>query len=350
MTLNYDLGKNKDNFGKYSNVNSKLILDFSIKGFEPTVSILIPTYKRPDLLQEALESVIKQVAEIDFEIIVVDNDASLEFSDEIVNFIMTLDDHSIKYYVNECNIGMFGNWNRCIELAIGEWYTILNDDDILHPLFLDSMYDFLRNNSSASLVSTNAVFFSDENDLEKKSIINKNAVPEKINYKSMLWGHFTNGSLGTLYKTQLSIKLGGYDESLYPNSDYFFATKYVFNYESYILANKTAYARWAVNESMKLDTIRNNIRNDYLMWSTLNEFYLNSGLVNIFEFRFYSVLFKVLCMLKVRSYSRTTNHKATEIARSIPFKVNIIFTCGNWFLSRVAYGFFKSFKSLFCKV
>ena len=34
----------------------------------------------------------------------------------------------MKYYKNEKNIGMYGNWNRCIELSNGEYLTILNDD------------------------------------------------------------------------------------------------------------------------------------------------------------------------------------------------------------------------------
>ncbi|MFM7130671.1 MAG: glycosyltransferase, partial [bacterium] len=34
-------------------------------------------------------------------------------------------------------LGLAGNWNRCVELASGEWITILHQDDLLLPGFIE---------------------------------------------------------------------------------------------------------------------------------------------------------------------------------------------------------------------
>ncbi|CAM2917960.1 glycosyltransferase [Rariglobus hedericola] len=42
---------------------------------------------------------------------------------------------SVNYIKNSVNIGMFGNWNKCIALASGEWVHILHDDDMVGSEF-----------------------------------------------------------------------------------------------------------------------------------------------------------------------------------------------------------------------
>lgn len=102
----------------------------------PKVSIAIPAYKST-FLRQAIESVLRQTFS-DWELVIV-NDASPEPVSEIVKGYA---DTRIRYYVNETNIGMDDpsvNWNRCLELAQGEFFCLLCDDDYYEPAFLEEM-------------------------------------------------------------------------------------------------------------------------------------------------------------------------------------------------------------------
>lgn len=95
----------------------------------PILSIAIPTYKRPDLLHEAIESVLSQDSPIPYELIVVDNDQSKDILDVVSSFSPS----KIAVYQNLTNIGLWGNMQRVLELSKGKWILTLCDDDLLMP-------------------------------------------------------------------------------------------------------------------------------------------------------------------------------------------------------------------------
>ena len=87
---------------------------------EPLVSICIPTYNRAGMIGRAIESALGQTHR-NIEVIVVDN-ASSDNTDAIV---AAYSDKRLTYIKNERNLGLFGNFNRCIELATGKFLHIL---------------------------------------------------------------------------------------------------------------------------------------------------------------------------------------------------------------------------------
>ncbi|MDD3596887.1 glycosyltransferase family 2 protein [Sulfuricurvum sp.] len=96
------------------------------------VSILIPTYERPEGLKKAIQSCLAQVYS-HFEIIVTDNSSN----DKCREIIDSFHDERIKYYINEENIGPILNWRRAFEKSNGELIVLLPDDDyFLNPFFL----------------------------------------------------------------------------------------------------------------------------------------------------------------------------------------------------------------------
>ena len=71
---------------------------------------------------------------------------------------------NIRLIRNQKNIGMFGNWNKCIKEAKGTYVTILNDDDLLNYNFVENLlqdmnkekmliydYSIINNNKSKRL-------------------------------------------------------------------------------------------------------------------------------------------------------------------------------------------------------
>lgn len=105
---------------------------------KPLISILIPAYKA-QFLKESIESAINQTYS-NLEIIVV-NDCSPESLDEIV---ASFDDDRIRYFKNPQNIGgedPVSNWNHCLSYANGEFFSILCDDDLYEPQFIETLFN-----------------------------------------------------------------------------------------------------------------------------------------------------------------------------------------------------------------
>lgn len=92
------------------------------------VSICIPTYNGAPHLEACLDSVLNQTYK-DIEILVVD-DGSTDATYEILERYAA-DDQRIRLVRNEQNRGLVGNWNRCIELAKGEWIKFVFQDDLI---------------------------------------------------------------------------------------------------------------------------------------------------------------------------------------------------------------------------
>ena len=94
----------------------------------PKVSVCIPTYNYGRFITDAIESVLGQTFP-DFELLVVDN-CSTDNTRELVESYARKDTR-VTYFCNEANLGMVGNWNRCLKHASGEYVKILCADDVL---------------------------------------------------------------------------------------------------------------------------------------------------------------------------------------------------------------------------
>lgn len=98
----------------------------------PRLSICVPTYNRPDLLERALRSVMdpSDGATAEVELVVSDNSTD-ERSEELVASVRHEWPGTLTYVHNPPGLGAEENFNRCLELASGEWVEFLHDDDYL---------------------------------------------------------------------------------------------------------------------------------------------------------------------------------------------------------------------------
>ncbi len=261
--MNFDFSSKKDNFKKYKEIESELIYESSYD-VEPVISILIPTFKRPHLLKVAVDSAVNLSGNTKYEIIIVDNDCEKEHSLEIINTLKKYKNSKIRYYINEKNIGMYGNWNRCIELSSSECFTILNDDDVLSSSWLEVMIQELRPNS---FLGCRSIKFSTPKELAETVPSNDISCREKsldnLKINDLFIGLWTNGSLGSIFNKKNVMHLGGFDDEMFPMSDYYFYSLYCNFYGGNILKNELAYFRWSENESLNLNTLKQQISSNY---------------------------------------------------------------------------------------
>ncbi len=94
----------------------------------PLISICIPTYNGETFLKECLDSCVDQSFD-DYEIIICD-DGSTDGTWAILDFYATRNP-KVRLFKNENNLGLVGNWNRCIENARGEWIKFVFQDDFI---------------------------------------------------------------------------------------------------------------------------------------------------------------------------------------------------------------------------
>jgi len=123
---------------------------------EPLVSICIPTYNRAGMIGRAIESALGQTYR-NIEVIIVDN-ASSDNTDSVVASYV---DERLTYIKNERNLGLFGNFNRCIELATGKFLHILHSDDYIDPDFTARCIAFFQEHPSVVMTSTRARIVGD---------------------------------------------------------------------------------------------------------------------------------------------------------------------------------------------
>lgn len=90
----------------------------------PLVSIVVPTYDRPEMLVEAVESCLAQTWP-HIEVIVVDDAGTVS--------LPAFDDDRVRVVVHPTNRGGAAAVNTGVQAARGEWVTLLDDDDLMVP-------------------------------------------------------------------------------------------------------------------------------------------------------------------------------------------------------------------------
>lgn len=122
----------------------------------PTYSIVIPTYRRPDMLRECLES----VAALDYpaeaiEVLIVDNEGPKSPSAAVAkSFSERL---SLRYLPNRQNRGYGHSVNRGIVEAVGDRIVLLNDDARPRPDLLSECERLLASDSAIGCVGCRVI-------------------------------------------------------------------------------------------------------------------------------------------------------------------------------------------------
>lgn len=96
------------------------------------ITIVLPVYGRSDLLEPALESVVKQTSH-NWELLVADDGSDKATRNFIEGWISRHKNERITWLQRPQNLGLFGNLNQAISEASTEWIMLLCSDDVLLP-------------------------------------------------------------------------------------------------------------------------------------------------------------------------------------------------------------------------
>ncbi|MBE9008022.1 glycosyltransferase family 2 protein [Fortiea sp. LEGE XX443] len=129
---------------------------------QPLVSVVIPTYNRPEYLKQAIASAVNQTYQ-NIEIIVSDN-CSAENPQAIIE---SFHDSRIKFWRQPENIGMLPNQIHAFKMAHGKYIASLHDDDMWNEDFLAKLVPPLEVNPNLILA------FSDQYIIDGNGKINE---------------------------------------------------------------------------------------------------------------------------------------------------------------------------------
>lgn len=122
---------------------------------EPLISVLIPTFNRPNELMRAIKSVISQTYS-KIEIVISDNSSDLRSQEKLSQ--IDFRNRKLIYNRNKENIGPILNWKKAIELSTGKYCIVLPDDDFLiNPFYFEDAINAFKCNN-VKLVFTSCIF------------------------------------------------------------------------------------------------------------------------------------------------------------------------------------------------
>ena len=130
------------------------------KFFAPTtraVSVCVPTYNGAAFIEEALRSILDQTYQ-DFELLVVDDGST----DATLDIVQSFSDPRIQVHRNPERLGIPANWNRCLELAGGEFVCLFHQDDVMLPENLECKVQLLSADETVGFVHSGVEALVDE--------------------------------------------------------------------------------------------------------------------------------------------------------------------------------------------
>lgn len=116
---------------------------------EPLVSICIPAYNNAGYIRDTVTSILNQTYR-NLEVIVVDDCST----DDTAAVLSEIKDPRFRLYTNEKNLGMAGNWNRCLLLSGGEFVKLICADDMIDENAIELEAKAMMENPTVNLVES----------------------------------------------------------------------------------------------------------------------------------------------------------------------------------------------------
>ena len=141
---------------------------------KPLLSVVMITYNHENYIKQAIESVLMQECDFDYELIV-SNDKSPDDSDVIIEKMIS--EHpkanKIKYHLQENNLGMMPNFIFTLAQAKSKYIALCEGDDYwIDPLKLQKQVDFLEANNDYALCGHLVDVLNFDNSIKKRKANN----------------------------------------------------------------------------------------------------------------------------------------------------------------------------------
>lgn len=180
----------------------------------PRVSVLMPVYNtEEEYFRKAIEDILAQTY-TNFEFIIIDDGSTTD----IEKIVRSYEDKRIRFYKNPKNLGIARTTNRMLDLAKGEFVTLVDSDDMFSSNLLQEEVAFLDKHPDISVASCY---------LEKFPSGVVWRFPTKVRYIDLMMRNMINNSGCTMRLADINRYHLRYDDYCLVNQDYEFWSRVV---------------------------------------------------------------------------------------------------------------------------
>lgn len=184
----------------------------------PEVSIIIPSFNKDLLALGCIESIIENVSSsIDYEVVLVDNNST-----DDTHLLSRI--KNIVYVKNDDNLGFVDGCNSGVSASHGNYIVFLNNDALVTPNWLESLYETITSNPSYGIIGSKIIYpdgrlqeaggiiFSDASG----SNYGKYADPSLYSYNYLREVDYCSGASIIISRELFLDKCGGFDKLYAP--------------------------------------------------------------------------------------------------------------------------------------
>lgn len=186
-------------------------------GSGPLVSVIVPTHSRPEMLREALASIVGQTYE-NFEIVVV-NDAG----DDVRQLLQELPPPiRVKYLTHARNRGLAAARNTGIGAATGTLIAYLDDDDVFYPNHLSTLVKCFTDDSTVLAYTDGYCAHQDQDDTAPTGYVTVKrelVYHDEFNRDELLVRNYIPVCC-IMHRKWMVDKVGLFDEQLFAHEDH----------------------------------------------------------------------------------------------------------------------------------
>jgi glycosyltransferase involved in cell wall biosynthesis len=219
----------------------------------PLVTISIPTYNRADaFLRQSITSALNQTYK-NIEVLVSDNAST----DDTKSVIKSISDKRIKYHRHSQNIGANNNFNACVELARGDYFVLLPDDDLLDHDFVSSCLKAVDKQPGAGVIFTGTRVIDGDGSVLSESLNRGQGLSTADFFLGWFSNKFPLYLCSTLFHTQSLRSIGGFHSKTNVFQDVVAEARLVANFGyANVHDVKASFRRHAVNRGGATERIR----------------------------------------------------------------------------------------------
>lgn len=221
-----------------------------------TVSVIMPTYNRPELIRESIASVLAQEFR-DWELIVVNDGGGREVEDTLRAF----PDERIRYVYAEHG-GLSSALNVGQAVAAGRYFAYLDDDDIYYPDHLARLVGYLERHPECKVAYADAYRARQVRGPDGRWQVKERVLAYSQDFDPADFHHQTYiPILCLVHHRDCVAEVGGFDESLLHAMDWEFYLRLSRRYRFHHLARVTG--EYRVREDRDQMTTRAGVPRNY---------------------------------------------------------------------------------------
>lgn len=188
-----------------------------------TVSIVIPTYQRPQQLTRAIESCLKQTYQAVEILVIDDNEPASSARTKTKQAMARFEQETrVKYICREKNGGGGAARNTGISRASGDYITFLDDDDIYFQHKVEEQVKMMA--AGYDMIFSDIEIFYEEIGRRQVQSYKQDF---SLDYKGLLTKHLVaviSGTATFMFRREALVRIGGFD-SIAANQEYILMLK-----------------------------------------------------------------------------------------------------------------------------